>query len=231
MLTLAPDQPQSVELSGDDNLVRLVRTRVESDRLVVDLPPNTHFHEKLPLSVRVSATALTRVEASDSASVKVDRVEGDAVLLSAHDASGIELDAVHASHTLSIAASDSGNVQIASGSADADVSIRASDASNVSASDMNVTGRLSIHASDASTVVLHGQAAGLTAELSDASHCDAEAFSADDVVLDESDGCTASVCAKGSLSMKLTDSSRATYHCDPASVTQDIHDGSAAERG
>jgi hypothetical protein len=160
-LTLAPDQPQAVEVSGDDNLVRLVRTRVASDKLVVDLPPNTQLHEKLALRIRVSATALTRVEASDGCKVQVDRVDGDAVVLSAHDSSGIELDAVHASQSLSIAASDSGSVHIASGSADADASIDVSDGSDVSASGVTVAGKLTVHASDASMVTLQGQAARL----------------------------------------------------------------------
>jgi hypothetical protein len=227
-ITLAPDDPPALKVSGDDNLVRLVRSRVESDKLVVDLPPNTSVHPKLPLRVTISATMLMLLDVTDSARVTADALAGDMLTVSAIDSAQVDVSALAATTHLSVHASDSGTVRIASSTVGESAFISASDSSDVVMNDVTVTREMGIRVSDSSAVALHGQAASFSAELSDSSHCDAKEFSADDVVLKGADGSTADVCANNSLSLTLSDSSHATYRCDPDDVKQDVRDSSSA---
>jgi hypothetical protein len=67
--------PQSVEVTGDDNLVDRITTVVRDGRLVVD--DIGSFTTKARMSVDVSVPSLDRVELSGAGTVTVDGVASD----------------------------------------------------------------------------------------------------------------------------------------------------------
>ncbi|HEY6053958.1 MAG TPA: DUF2807 domain-containing protein [Gaiellaceae bacterium] len=71
-----PGSPQAVTVSGDDNIVPLVTTRVENGTLVVDQEKNRNFATHEPLVVDVRAPGLTASVLSGAGSMTVDGVSG-----------------------------------------------------------------------------------------------------------------------------------------------------------
>jgi hypothetical protein len=65
----------TVEVSGDDNLVPLLETRLDGDRLVIDSDKN--LDPELPLVVRVTTPDLRRVDGSGSVDVDVRGLESE----------------------------------------------------------------------------------------------------------------------------------------------------------
>ena len=71
-----PGSPQAVTVSGDDNIVPLVTTRVENGTLVVDQEKNRDFATREPLVVDIRAPGLTASVLSGAGSMTVDGVSG-----------------------------------------------------------------------------------------------------------------------------------------------------------
>ena len=67
--------PQSVEVTGDDNLVGRVTTEVQGDRLVID--DRGSFTTKAPMHVTVSVPSLDGVDLGGAGTVTVDGVAND----------------------------------------------------------------------------------------------------------------------------------------------------------
>lgn len=225
-ITLAPDQPQSVEIRGDDNVVPMVRTQVETGKLVVSLPPSIGFYPKLPLVVTISATELHRLEGEDSAKVKADRVEGNDVFVTSSDSSEVTVDAVSAGRDVSISVSDSSFVEAGTVTAGAALSISASDSATVDLPALTVKDEVTVTAEDSSDVFVQGDAETLDAHLSDSSRLDADELTVAAVEIEAADSSEAAVCATESLLATLSDSSAVTYTCDPKDVTKKLDDSS-----
>jgi hypothetical protein len=69
----------AVAVSGDDNLVPLVRTRVSGGALKVDTDHKGWLAPKIPLTLRVRVADLERVETAGSANVTIGGVSNDAL--------------------------------------------------------------------------------------------------------------------------------------------------------
>lgn len=67
----------SVQVSGDDNIVPLIKTEIQGDRLVVQ--STKPYRTKLPLKVTVSMPVLTLVSLSGAAKLTVRGVAGDSL--------------------------------------------------------------------------------------------------------------------------------------------------------
>lgn len=225
-VTLAPDAKQLVEVSGDDNLVPEVRARVEGSTLILDLPPSFGIHPKLPLVITVSATALTRVEASDSATLKANHVDGGGVTIAASDSADVTVDVITARDDLTVRAQDSAMVTLEDVTAGGPLSLSASDSAVLDARSIAAEDALSVTARGSSEVVLQGEAPSLVAELRDSSHLDAKDLTVADASVHASSSSDAEVCATATLDVTLRDSSAVGYSCDPDKILQDLDDSS-----
>lgn len=86
-ITLGADP--SVELSGDDNLLPLVRTEVDGDELVIR--PSEPIDPRKDLVVRVSAPSLKRLDCSGSGAVEVRDVDEEDLVVGLAGAARLEL--------------------------------------------------------------------------------------------------------------------------------------------
>lgn len=75
----------SVELSGDDNIVPLIRAEVDGDKLVIRASES--ISPELPIVATVTTPALDRVTLRGASKAKVEGLDGDAFALDAHGAS------------------------------------------------------------------------------------------------------------------------------------------------
>lgn len=228
-ITLDPDQPQSVEVRGDDNLVPLVRAVVSSGGLVLDLPPSLGIQPRLPLVVTIHAAALSALETRDSARASADAVEGGAVVIASSDSSEVTVGGVAAEESVSISAHDSSSSKIGEVVARGRVAVSAADSSLVEASGIAADGEITLESRDSSEVALRGEAPALDADLSDSSYLDAEDLTVESVVVRASSSASADVCATGTLDATLSDSSAVRYDCDPESVTRHLEDSSSLD--
>jgi hypothetical protein len=243
-IRVVPDQPPSVEVSGDEDLVPLVRTAVSSDRLVVEMPATSMFLRRAPV-VTISTPTLSRLEANDSARATSDTVLGEEVSVTSRDSSQVTVDTVTAEKAASITASGSSITEVGSvaaaecsitasdssmtevGSvAAAECSITASGSSMAEARDVEATGALAAEVEGSSMVTVDGAAAALDAEVSHSSQLHAGQLEAGTVDIDVSTSSQASVCATASLDAAVKSSSAVSYDCDPEEVSEDL-DGSS----
>ena len=73
-VTVVVGRPRSVTISGDDNLIGNVRTKVEGETLAIS---NRHsYRSKIGLTVAIRVPTLTAVELSGSGSIDVKDVQG-----------------------------------------------------------------------------------------------------------------------------------------------------------
>lgn len=230
-ITLDPDQPQSVEIRGDDNLVPLVRARVSSGELVLDLPPSLGIDPRLPLVVTIHATALSALATQDSARAGANAVEGGAVRIASSDSSELTVGRVAAESSLSVESSDSSSSAIGEAAVHGRVAVSSSDSSVLEMSQLVADDEVALEASDSSEVSLRGEAPALDATLSDSSALDAADLTVESVVVRASSSSTAEVCATETLDATLSDSSSVRYGCDPESVTQHLEDSASLEEG
>jgi hypothetical protein len=208
-IMVASDRAHTLSIQGDDNLVSVVRARVEEGRLILDLPPHTAIQPTLPLLVKVAAPHMRAVDASDASRVHVNQLVGNELAVQSRDASKVEVGAARAGSRLAVAASDASAIVVRS---------------------IEGTGSVAVEVDDGSDVLLQGAAATLEARVRDASTLDAAALSAGTVALRAGDAASASVCANDALDVDVADGSDATYYCEPPHVVQQVRDGSALHR-
>jgi hypothetical protein len=118
----------AVEVEGDDNLVPLVSTAVIDGELVIRLETDTPLDETIPLRLRVTMPALTRLRSSDSIDVRVAGLSGESFVLASTGSSDVTL--AGAIDWLEIDSSDSADVHARELSA-TDAAVTASDTSDV----------------------------------------------------------------------------------------------------
>ncbi len=75
----------SVALSGDDNIVPLIRAEVDGDTLVIHA--SRSISPELPIVARVTTPSLERVTLRGASGAKIEGIDGDAFALVAHGAS------------------------------------------------------------------------------------------------------------------------------------------------
>jgi hypothetical protein len=78
-LELTLGAPHSVELSGDDNLLALLETVVEGDRLIIRSTES--MRPKLPLIAKVAAPNVSLARGSGATKLRVDGVDNDELKL------------------------------------------------------------------------------------------------------------------------------------------------------
>lgn len=132
-----------------------------------------------------------------------------------------------AEKSLSVTASDSASSTLGKVAASGPVTVTASDSAVAVLNQLTADNEVSVHAQDSSEVTLHGEASSLDATVEDSSHLGAEDLKVPDVVLTASDSSDADVCATRSLDATLSDSSAATYTCDPDTVHKDLDESSS----
>lgn len=97
-----------VEISGDDNLVPLVTTKVDGTRLEIDTQKT--MRPKLPLVAHITVPRLTAVRVSGSSDVSLHGVHDDSLELSVHGSGNIRGDG--AVHQLRIDVNGSGDLDL-----------------------------------------------------------------------------------------------------------------------
>jgi hypothetical protein len=123
-------QKTEVTVSGDDNLVPLIKTEVHDGHLVARVETTTGIHQKLPLTLTITMPRLDFVAAVDASHVDVKAGEAGTFRVKCSDASRVEVSGV-AAESIDILASDASRVTIA-GTAKK-LKVKASDASQVHA--------------------------------------------------------------------------------------------------
>jgi Putative auto-transporter adhesin, head GIN domain len=198
--------------------------------------------------VTISATALTALDASDSAIAHADKVEGGSVSVSSNDSAAVTVDAVIGDRVtiaasdsgalsvdsvncdrLSIAASDSAVLKAGAITAPDGIDISCEDSAIVEARGIAAEDSVSVTVEDSSVAVLDGSAPALSAALSDSSELDARDFEAKKVTIVASSSSAAEVCATASIEARLSDSSAVLYTCDPDKVTKTLDDSSTLD--
>jgi hypothetical protein len=222
MITLAPDQPQSVRVSGDSNLVPLVRATLSGSELTLDLTSNTSIKPKLPLMVTISARALRALKAGNVAQVVASAVTGDDVVVESSDSASVQVSSITAAKSLSLATGNVGKLAATSITAHGPITLSADHSGQLEA--MAITGDPSIKltADNAATVALGGAASSLMAQLTRSASLRGQDLSARSVVVNASSVSSAQVCATSSLDVTLTTSSQVVYHCNPGTVTKSV---------
>jgi len=165
-VTVDAGQDQRVVVTGDDNIVPLVRTTVSGGRLTVGYAPNTTVQPSEPVVVRIAVPDLTFTGASGASRVALSGLRSDALELQASGASRIT--AAGAGSKLKIGASGASRVEAVDLPA-WEASVEASGASSVS---VDVSDRLEAEASGASNVCYRTEPAAVDANTSGASTVD-----------------------------------------------------------
>jgi hypothetical protein len=226
MITLAPDRPQQVQVSGDANLVALVRTTVSGSELLIDLTPSTNFAPKLPLVITVSAQALRALKADDVAQAFTNAVSGADVSLATSDSASVTVASLSATNSLTIASDNVSQLKAAGITAGGAISLTADHSSHLEVTGIQGSGAVALTADNLASVVVTGAAPALTAHVARSASVRAEQLSAATVTITASNLAAAQVCATSSLDAALTLSSQIGYHCDPASVTKTVDETS-----
>jgi hypothetical protein len=221
-ITVAADQPQSVQISGDANLVPLVRTTVSGTELTVDVPPNTSLTTKLPLVVTVSAQALHALRADTSSTVVASAVSGGDVTVESRNSAQLSVTTVTAASTLTVTSDDSATLTATTVTVGGAVSLRAERSSRLTVTGINATGTVTLVADTSSTAVLDGAAPVLAAQVARASTLQAPNLNAASATITASTSAIAELCATTSLNATLTTSSHVGYHCNPPSVVKNV---------
>lgn len=208
-ITLSPDQAQKVVVSGDDNIVELVRTSLAGTTLVVDLEPNTTLQPRLPLLVTISAKALHDLQARGSSTATATALSGDDVRLGSDSSSSVHVQSVTAEKNLTIDVSASSSLE----------------AANIAAKN-----HASASIDTSSSLKLAGSALDLTATVSHSSSLQADGLTAGAVVITSSGSSSAEVCATTSLQATVSTSSTVAYHCNPTTVTKTVDDSSTLSK-
>ena len=73
---VAPDGPQKLEITADDNLVPLLETRVQGHELEVGFGPNMMIRPKVGVRVEAWVPSLTAIDASGATDVEVEGLHG-----------------------------------------------------------------------------------------------------------------------------------------------------------
>ena len=114
----------SVVLEGDDNLVEIVRTRVNGSTLRIDNEPGQTFVFGA-VTARISMPALTGIDVSGSSSVRADGIDAGTVDLGVSGSGSIDLSG--SASNLEVDVSGSGSVDCAAFDVDnADISVSGS---------------------------------------------------------------------------------------------------------
>jgi hypothetical protein len=201
MITLASDQPQSVQVSGDSNLVPLVRATVSGSELTLDLSQDTSFSARIPLVVTVSAQALHALKADTAATAIASAMSGD---------------------DLSVESSSSAMAKVASITAANSLAITSDSTAMLEATHITAGGSITLTAADAANATVSGTTPLFTAHLTRSANLQAQNLSAVSAVITASVTANAQVCATTSLKATLTIASKLGYHCNPASVIEDV---------
>lgn len=145
---IGPGPEAKVEISGDDNLVPLVKTTVSGSRL--EISNQKSLRPKVPMVIHVSVPQLTAVSASGASSAVVHDARGAKLTLAARGASKLRADGAVQELTLEASgASDADLDQLAvqratatvSGASDAEIAVsRALDAHVHGASSLKYRG-------------------------------------------------------------------------------------------
>ncbi|HWU91109.1 MAG TPA: DUF2807 domain-containing protein [Kofleriaceae bacterium] len=222
MVTVAANQPQSVQVSGDGNLVSLVRATVSGTELTLDMPPNTSFTTKLPLVVTVSTQALHALKADSSAVAIASSVSGDDVTVESSNSSEVKVTSITAAKSLTIASDSSATLEATSITAGGSVSLKTDRSGKLMTTGINATGSITVTADNNATATVSGTTPMLTAQVDRSANLQAQDLRAASVVITTSSAASAQVCATTSLNATLTTNSQVGYHCNPANVIQNV---------
>jgi hypothetical protein len=176
-------QKTELTVSGDDNLVPLVKTEVRDGKLVARVENPTGVQQKLPLMLTITTPRLDEVATGGAARVGVKAGEAKTLRVQAEGASVLDLGGI-AAETIEIGASGASHVTIvgkaksltikASGASQiktngvAAESVKV-DASGASQVETNASGSIEGDASGASSIQVLGQPGGRKVTTSGAS--------------------------------------------------------------
>lgn len=183
VLEIDTENPSSVTVTCDDNLLHLVRTRAVGDTLIVDHPFGVGIRPQVACSVVVRTTQIEAIEsngvaatsasgdlrglsvvtASGTGSVTVDGVVPDLDLVEASGTGAVQIDGIDAVAPFSVDASGVGAIRLAGSGSEVD--IHASGTGGVDARDLIVSvatvhvsgmGDVWITVTDAATIEVSG---------------------------------------------------------------------------
>jgi hypothetical protein len=211
-----------VRVSGDSNLVPLVRATMSGSELTLDLTSSTTIVPRIPLVVTVSAPALRALRAVNVAQVVASAVSGDEVVVESSGSANVQVSSITATKSLNLASSNLGKLAATSITASGPITLTADHSGQLEA--MAITGNppIKLTADNVATVALSGTASQLMAQLTHSASLRGQDLSATSVVINASNVSTAQVCATASLDVTLTTSSQVVYHCNPGTITKSV---------
>ena len=140
-----------VEVSGDDNIVPLVRTVVSGSVLKVDTDHKGWLAPRLPLTLRVTVSDLARVATSGSADVIVGPVANDALAIVCSGSADVTASGRTDALTIDVSGSADVDAQdLVAGAAEIDIS-------GSGEATVHVTTRLDVDITGSGKVYVHGR--------------------------------------------------------------------------
>jgi Putative auto-transporter adhesin, head GIN domain len=99
---------EGVEVTGDDNIVPLIETRVEGNKLMISSKKGTSFSTRNPITIAVQAKNFNAIAVSGSGDVKANSLKVDALGVSISGSGNVRLDGLQSS-SLGVVISGSGD--------------------------------------------------------------------------------------------------------------------------
>jgi len=227
MITVAPGQAQSVQVSGDSNLVPLVRTTVSGTTLTLDMPPNTSFTTRLPLVVTVSAQALHALSADSSSTATSNTVSGGDVTVASSNSATVTVTTITAATSLTVTSENSATLTATTVTMGGAASLTTEGSGVLTLTGINATGAITLVADSSGMAMLGGAAPTLAAQVANSSTVQAQNLSAASAMITASNSASAELCVTTSLNATLTNSSHVGYHCNPSSVVMNVDQSSS----
>jgi Putative auto-transporter adhesin, head GIN domain len=107
-VSLVQGAAEGVEVTGDDNIVPLIETRVDGNKLVISSKKGTSFSTRNPITIAVQAKNLNAIAVSGSGDVKANGLKVDALGVSISGSGNVKLDGLQSS-SLGVVISGSGD--------------------------------------------------------------------------------------------------------------------------
>ena len=202
----------AIRVSGDNNLIDLVTTKVSGETLTIDTLDPVWTKEPLVVEVRTPMLELVRASGSTNVSI-IDLRGGDLTV----DTSGSgDVDFMGRLDRLRFETSGSSDIDVSRLETDV-LEIDTSGSTDVVVDEM-VSESIWIHTSGSSDIHLTGETKTLEIETSGSSDVHARDMKAQDVTISTSGSSDIDTCVTGVLDVSTSGSGDVTYYCDPTKV-------------
>ncbi len=99
---------ESVSIEADDNILPLIVTSIQNQRLIIALKSNITIHSSTPVRVNVTMNSLQNIELSGSGNIKITNLDVDTIQIDLPGSSNITANGI--TNSIAVNLSGSGNI-------------------------------------------------------------------------------------------------------------------------